>query len=148
MVVGGNLLVDCFVFKLLYLIQTNSGFLPELVWKFNSLAYFQAPFFCIVLPLSTQQHFFCSLPPSCAYLAFQILLPLTESLLPRPAIILPVPFHLFSSDFVILVGASLCNLYHTAALCAHRQCVLEYSEGSHFPKHWNIQLKKLYSFCK
>jgi len=107
-VVGGNLLVDCFIVKLLYVKQTNSGFLPELVYESLTPLLIFKPFFCIVLTLSTQEHFFCSLPPSGAYLAFQIL-PLIESHLPSSAITLPSPFRLFFSNFVILIDASLCG---------------------------------------
>lgn len=68
---------------------------------------FSSPFFALFFSFPLNSTFVCCLPPSCAYLGFQILLPLTESHLPN-AITLPSPFRLFSSSLVTLIDAGLC----------------------------------------
>lgn len=68
---------------------------------------FSSPFFALFFSFPFNSTFVCCLPPSCAYLGFQILLPLTESHLPN-AITLPSPFRLFSSSLVTLIDAGLC----------------------------------------
>lgn len=69
-----------------------------------------ALFFALFFSFPLNSTFVCCLSPSCAYLAFQILLPLTESHLPN-AITLPSPFRLFSSSLVTLIDDGLCLGY-------------------------------------
>lgn len=71
---------------------------------------FSSPVFALFFSFPLNSTFVCCLPPSCAYLAFQILLPLTESHLPN-AITLPSPFRLFFSSLVTLIDAGLCLGY-------------------------------------
>lgn len=73
---------------------------------------FSSPVFALFFSFPLNNTFVCCLPPSCAYLAFQILLPLIESHLPN-AITLPSPFRLFSSSLVTLMDAALCLGYLT-----------------------------------
>lgn len=68
---------------------------------------FSSPVFALFFSLPLNITSVCCLPPSWAYLAFQILLPLTESHLPN-AITLPSPFRLLSSSLVTLIDAGLC----------------------------------------
>lgn len=67
-----------------------------------------SPVFALFFSFPLNSTFVCCLPPSCAYLAFQILLPLTESHLPNAAITLPSPFRLLSSSLITLIDAGLC----------------------------------------
>lgn len=131
--VGGNLLVKCFIFKLLCVIQTNCRVFSELVYEnLTPLHIFKLFFFPLFLLFLLKGNFsaLCHLPVLILLSKFSSLsLSHIFQILTSPCSALAI-YSLPALSSRLMLACVVSNLYHIVALCAPMQCFPEYSEGS------------------